>query len=162
MIIGSIAPPNASFFASLDVMQFYNGVNVIDSFCLPEGQSFEFFLNLDTISLNGNDVKAIGLSTSPYIRDSIVIDEKHNTWLGDDYNFHLYFKGKISEEMTQLYIVYRARARRYLKPISAENGFTWGYSLLPTSVKESRVRKPTACCEFGELCDLPQHKISFW
>ena len=58
-------PENAGYFTSVDVMQFDDGVNFIDSFCLPEGQEFEFFLNLETISLNGKDVVAVGLSTSP-------------------------------------------------------------------------------------------------
>ena len=107
-IEASLAPENAGYFTSVDVMQFDDGVNFIDSFCLPEGQEFEFFLNLETISLNGKDLEAVGLSTSPSIADALVIDKKSNVWQGDNYSFHLYYKGETKPGQTELYIVYQA------------------------------------------------------
>ena len=60
-------------------MPFADGVNVLDSFCLQEGERFEFFLNLHTISTNGLDVHAIALSTSHSFDDTIVKDEAKPT-----------------------------------------------------------------------------------
>ena len=67
-------PENSTYFEQIPLMAFSNGEDVVGSFCLEHGQQFEFFLNLDSLSTNGNDVFAIALSTSRSIEDALVID----------------------------------------------------------------------------------------
>ena len=71
----AIAPQDASYMEVVPLMPFKNGVNVMQSFCLQEGQRFEFFLNLQTTSTNGLDVLAIGLSTGDTFDDALVMDK---------------------------------------------------------------------------------------
>ena len=130
-------------------MAFTTMTDTIDTFCLEEGQRFEFFLNLGTLSTNGNDVFAIGLSTSENIYDSIVKDQKHGGRKGNDFHFHLYYRGVVKPGQTKFHIVYAAEAKRFQNPISNEWGFSWGYKLLPEHDNNIAVAKATPCCEIN-------------
>ena len=146
------APVDSTFFTQVPLMAFLNHQGVIDTFCLPVGTHFEFFLNLETISTNGNDVFAIGLSTSERILDSIVVDRKHGGRRDNDFGFHLFYRGTVTPGMTQLNIVYNAEARRFQNPISKDDAFFWGYKILSDLDTSVATDRAAPCCELG--CDF--------
>ena len=150
-------PAGASYFAAIPLMAFGANEGTIDSFCLEEGQYFEFFLNLDTVSTNGNDVFAVSLSTSNSMDGALVVDRKHSSRQANNFSFHLFYRGRVEPGMNQLNIVYNAQAKRFQNPISMDNGFFWGYRILSELEGQQVVDKHKPCCEIRSLCDLPQH-----